>query len=141
MATRNTKGVRPTYRNFKTLLKNIKDLNKRNGIPCSRTRRLSFEKKKSVPSKLFQRFYIIPMKSQQKLYAYKGVYMWACVFMHVHRYFFRGQEPHLETLILRFSWMKFTVKNCLKTQEQQGWYEGIPTELEEQKSPEVDPYL
>lgn len=49
MATRNTKGVRPTYRNFKTLLKNIKDLNKRNGIPCSRTRRLSFEKKKISP--------------------------------------------------------------------------------------------
>lgn len=37
--------------------------------------------------------------------------------------------------------MKLTVKNFLKTQEQQGWYEGISTELEEQKSPEVDPHI
>lgn len=92
MATRNTKCVISIYRNYKILLKNKKDMNKRNNIPCTRMGRLGIEKK-SIPFKLFHRFNKIPVKFLVEASVCENVYVYALVGMcvvRVNKYFCRG---------------------------------------------------
>lgn len=109
-------------------------------IPCSRIKRQHW-KKKSIPSKLFHRFYINPVKIPVEARVYMNVYMceYACSCMYTDT-FTEDRGPVWTAWFSSF--LRDTIaKNFLKKQEQWEWNEGTATELEEQENPEVDLHI